>query len=145
MPIWLMKVSNFFKVVGTWIKGNWLLLLLVGTLLYVVCFAKNKMVLVDQLFQELKSQQEQNAKQLEELRKIQEEQITKQQEINRRYNEVLDRIQRDYHEQLRTLDVQKEQDLRNIIENNHDDPAAMAKDINILFGIPIYTTPTTTL
>lgn len=144
MPIWLMKVSNFFKVVGTWIKGNWLLLLLAIALIYAVCFAKNKMVLVDQLFKEFKSQQEQNAKQLEELRKIQEEQITKQQEINRRYNEVLDRIQRDYHEQLRTLDVQKERDLRNIIENNHDDPAAMAKDINILFGIPIYTTPTTT-
>lgn len=137
-----MKVWNFFKLAGTWIKGNWLLLLLIGGLIYVICFAKNKQVLFDQLLKEFKNQQEQNAKQLEELRKIQEEQVLKQQEINRKYNEVLDRIERDYREQLRTLDIQKERDLRNIIENNQDNPDAMAKDINILFGIPIYKTPT---
>lgn len=141
MPIWLMKVWGALKVVGTWIKGHWLLLVLGAALAYAVLFAKNKASVVDRLLKEFQDQQAQNRKQLDELRKIQQDQITKQQEINRKYNEVLDKIQRDYNEQLRSLDVQKEADLRHIISVNNDDPAAMARDINALFGISIYPTP----
>lgn len=139
-PIWLMKVWGGLKVVGAWLKGHWLLLLLGAGLIYAFVFAKNKTAMVDQLLKEFKDQQTQNAKQLDELRKIQQEQITKQQEINQKYNEVLDKIQRDYQDQLHTLDIQKEVDLRHIIATNKDDPAAMARDINTLFGIPIYPT-----
>jgi predicted nuclease with TOPRIM domain len=115
-----------------------LLLVLGAALVYAIFLAKNKSKVVDQLLKEFQNQQVQNRQQLDELRKIQREQITKQQEINAKYNEVLDRIQRNYQEQLRTLDVQKERDLRHIISVNKDDPAAMARDINALFGIPIY-------
>lgn len=139
-PIWLMKVWGGLKVVGAWLKGHWFLLVLAGALVYAAIFAKNKAVLVDQLLKEFKDQQVQNSRQLDELRRIQQEQITKQQEINQKYNEVLDRIQRDYQDQLHTLDIQKEVDLRHIIATNKDDPAAMARDINTLFGIPIYPT-----
>jgi biopolymer transport protein ExbB/TolQ len=138
MAIWLMKVVNALKVCGVWLKGNWLLLVLGAALVYAIFLAKNKSKVVDQLLKEFQNQQVQNRQQLDELRKIQREQITKQQEINAKYNEVLDRIQRNYQEQLRTLDVQKERDLRHIISVNKDDPAAMARDINALFGIPIY-------
>jgi uncharacterized protein YlxW (UPF0749 family) len=139
-PIWLMKVHGWLKAVGAWLKGHWFLFVLIGPLVYAAIFAKNKAVLVDQLLKEFKEQQTQNSKQLDELRRIQQEQITKQQEINQKYNEVLDRIQQNYQDQLRTLDIQKEVDLRHIIATNNDDPAAMARDINALFGIPIYPT-----
>jgi len=139
-PIWLMKIWGGLKVVGVWFKGHWFLLVLAVALVYTAIFAKNKAVLVDRLLKEFKDQQAQNSKQLDELRRIQQEQITRQQEINQKYNEVLDRIQRNYQDQLHTLDVQKEVDLRHIIATNKDDPAAMARDINILFGIPIYPT-----
>lgn len=135
-----MKVWGGLKVVGAWLKGHWLLLLLGFGLIYAFAFARKKTTMIDELFQEFKDQQTQNARQLDELRKIQQEQIVKQQEINQKYNEVLDKIQRDYQDQLHTLDIQKEADLRHIVATNKDDPAAMARDINTLFGIPIYPT-----
>lgn len=106
-----------------------------------ILFAKNKSLLIEELMKEFRDQQDRNRKQLDELRRIQQEQIASQQEINRKYNEVIDKIQREYQNQLHTLDVQKEADLRHIIAANKDDPAAMAKDINILFGIPLYEGP----
>ena len=139
-PIWLIKTKGALQVAGTWIKGHWFLLLLFAGIIYAFLFAKNKNGMIEQLMKELREQQAVNRQQLDDLRKIQQEHITQQHEINQKYNEVLDRIQKDYREQLNTLDAQKEVDLRHIIATNKDDPAAMARDINILFGIPIYPT-----
>jgi uncharacterized protein YlxW (UPF0749 family) len=135
-----MKVFSWFKVVWTWIKGHWGLLVAFLVMVMAAVVAKNKTQVVERLLKELREQQTQNTKDLDQLRQVQKEQIDKQQEINRKYNEVMDTIQRDYQEQLRTLDIQKEIDLRHIISTNKDDPAAMARDINVLFGIPIYPT-----
>lgn len=139
-PIWLMKVWSWLKIAALWIKGHWLLLALVAGVIYAFLFAKNKSTMLNQLLRELREQQAQNVQELNQLRQIQQDQISKQQEINAKYNEVLDKIERDYRSQLQTLDIQKEVDLRHIIATNRDDPNAMARDINILFGIPIYPT-----
>lgn len=139
-PIWLMKIWGKLKIAGLWLKGHWLLIVLVMGMLYVIVVAKNKSAMIDNLMKELREQQAQNSQELNQLRQIQQDQIFRQQEINAKYNEVLDRIQRDYQEQLRTMDVEKEMNLRHIIATNKDDPAAMARDINTLFGIPIYPT-----
>jgi phosphoglycolate phosphatase-like HAD superfamily hydrolase len=138
MPIWLMKVGNFFKLLWLWLKNNWIVVPFAAVAVYTFFLAKNKSAIIDQLTKEFQAQQTQNREQLNELRRIQQEQIVKQQEINKKYNEVLDRIQVNYQEQLKTLDAEKERDLRRIIATNKDNPEAMAKDINILFGIPIF-------
>lgn len=138
MPVWLQKTWNWLKVAGTWIKGHAILLVLGVLLVYALIASKNKKDLYEQLLSEFQGQQAKNAKDLQDLRDIQQENLRKQEEINRKYNEVLDRIQKNYHDQLQNLDAQKEQDLRRIIAANHDNPTAMANDINILFGIPIF-------
>jgi uncharacterized membrane protein YhiD involved in acid resistance len=137
-PIWLMKVFGWLKLAGAWLKGHWYVLVIAAGLIYASILAKNKSTVINDLLKELREQQTRNSKQLDELRKIQHDQIVRQQEINAKYNEVLNKIQKDYQDQLRNLDSQKEADLRNIIATNKDDPSAMARDINILFGIPIY-------
>jgi len=139
MPLWLAKVWNGLKVAGTWLKGNWILLLLLVGMVYTLLITKSKSVLYDQLTREFRDQQEQNRKVLEELRKIQQDQILKQQEINRRYQEVVAKVERDYQSKLHTLTADKEKELRAIIARNNDDPGAMAIEINNLFGIPLYT------
>lgn len=139
MPLWLTKVWNGLKVAGTWLKGNWVLLLLLAGMVYTLLLAKNKSALYDQLMKEFRGQQEQNRKDLEELRKIQQDQIQKQQEIDRKYHEVVAKIEKDYQDQLRALTADKEKELRVIIARNNDDPGAMATEINSLFGIPLYT------
>lgn len=139
MPLWLAKVWNGLKVAGTWLKGNWILLLLLVGMVYTLLITKSKSVLYDQLTREFRDQQEQNRKVLEELRKIQQDQILKQQEINRRYQEVVAKVERDYQGKLLSLTMDKEKELRAIIARNNDDPGAMAIEINNLFGIPLYT------
>ena len=126
------------QVAGTWIKGNWALLLLGVGMIFALVVAKNKVNLYNQLMTEFQNQQAQNVRELEQLRSIQRDQLAKQEIINRRYQEVLDRIQQNYQEQLKTLDAHKESEIRRIISENHDDPAVMANEINSLFGIPIY-------
>lgn len=135
MPVWLQKTWNWLKVAGTWIKGHAILLVLGVLLVYALVASKNKKDLYEQLLSEFQGQQAKNAKDIQDLRNIQQENLRKQEEINRKYNEVLDRIQKNYHDQLQNLDAQKEQDLRRIIAANHDDPNAMANDINALFEI----------
>lgn len=140
MPLWLTKVWNWIQQAGAWLKGNWTLLLLLVGMVYTLILTKNKSSLYDQLMREFRDQQERNRKDLEELRKIQQDQIQKQQEIDRKYQEVVAKIERDYQDQLRALTAQKERELREIISRNRDDPSAMATEINGLFGIPLYTT-----
>lgn len=139
MPLWLTKVWNGLKVAGTWLKGNWVLLLLLLGMVCALLVTKSKSVLYDQLIKEFRDQQEQNRKALLELRKIQQDQILKQQEINRKYQEVVAKVERDYQGKLLSLTIDKEKELRAIIAQNNDDPVAMANEINSLFGIPLYT------
>lgn len=141
MPLWLTKIWNWLKIAGTWLRGNWFLALLLVGIVYTLVLAKNKAVLYDQLMRELRNQQAQNRKDLEELRKIQQDQIQKQQEIDRKYQEVVAKIEQDYRNQLRILTADKEKELRAIIARNNDDPNFMATEINNLFGIPLYIVP----
>lgn len=138
MPLIFSKIWNWLKIAGTWLKGNWLLLVISAGIVFGILFAKNKTDVIQQLLKEYEGQQRRNAEELNALRNIQKEHIQKQEEISRKYNEVLDLIQKNYQDQLRTLDVQKEQQLRQIIETNNNNPEAMATSINNLFGIPIY-------
>jgi hypothetical protein len=142
MPIWLIKVGNAFKVAFTWLKGNFALVLLVLFMIYSFIAVKKRDGLYKQLMEEYQKQREQNRQQLEELRKIQQEQILKQQEIDRKYREVVASIEQNYRDQIQNLSRAKEQEMRQIIERTHDDPTAMAEEINSLFGLPVYTPPT---
>lgn len=142
MPIWLIKVGNAFKVAFAWLKGNFTLVLLVFFMIYSFIAVKKRDRLYKQLMDEYQKQREQNRQQIEELRKIQQEQIAKQQEIDKKYREVVASIEQNYRDQLQSLTRAKEQEMRQIIERTHDDPVAMAQEINSLFGLPVYTPPT---
>ena len=141
MPVWLMKIGHGFSLFATWVKGNWGLLLAGAGLIFGLILLRRKTLGYDQLLNSFRDQQTQNRKQLEELRKIQQEQQVAQQAINTKYQEVIDRIQADYQDQLRTLDAKKAASLREIITTNHDDPYVMAREINSLLGIPLYIIP----
>lgn len=146
MNPWFTKIWNALKLASTWLKGNaHLLLLLVGIVfafIFAAFFAKRKAENIDVLLKAFQDQQLQNSKELEALRQIQQDQTVKQQEINRKYQEVIAKIEQDYHAQLLAIDAAKEKELKVVIARNHDDPVAMATEINQLFGIPLYTAPT---
>lgn len=141
MPIWITKIGNALKVAFTWLKGNFMLVILLVTMIYAFVAVSKRDGMYSQLMEEFRKQQAQNRQQLDELRKIQQDQIAKQQEIDRKYREVVASIEQSYRDQLQNLSRAKEQELRQIVERTHDDPSAMAQEINSLFGLPVYTPP----
>lgn len=141
MPLWLTKVGNALKVAFTWIKGNALLIFMAVAMIYAFITVKRRDGVYQQLMDEFRKQQAQNRLQVEELRRIQQEQIVKQQEIDRKYREVVATIEQNYRDQLQNLSRAKEQELRQIVARNNDDPNAMAQEINSLFGLPVFTPP----
>jgi DNA anti-recombination protein RmuC len=141
MPIWLTKIGNAFKVVFTWLKGNFVLVLAVLAGVYGFLTLRRRDSAYSELMEEFRKQQAQNRQQLEELRRVQQDQILKQQEIDRKYREVVASIEQSYRDQLQNLSRAKEQELRQIISRTHENPIAMAEEINSLFGLPVYTPP----
>lgn len=141
MPLWLTKIGNALKVAFAWLKGNFVLVLLLFVIIYSLIAVKKRDNMYKDLWEQYREQQAQNRRELEELRKIQQEQIAKQQEIDRKYREVVASIEQNYRDQLQNLSRAKEQELRQIIARTHDDPGAMAQEINSLFGLPVYTLP----
>lgn len=141
MPLWLTKIGNALKIAFTWVKGNFMLVLLLFVVLYSLIAVKKRDNMYKDLWEQYREQQAQNRRELEELRKIQQEQIAKQQEIDKKYREVVASIEQNYRDQLQNLSRAKEQELRQIIARTHDDPGAMAQEINSLFGLPVYTLP----
>ena len=141
MPLWLTKIGNALKIAFTWLKGNFMLILVGVAVIYGLIAVKKRDNAYENLWKMYREQQAQNRRELEELRKIQQEQIAKQQEIDRKYREVVASIEQNYRDQLQNLSRAKEQELRQIIERTHDDPGAMAQEINSLFGLPVYTLP----
>jgi hypothetical protein len=141
MPLWLTKVGNALKVAFTWVKGNALLIFMAVAMIYAFITVKRRDGVYQQLMDEFRKQQAQNRLQVEELRRIQQEQIVKQQEIDRKYREVVATIEQNYRDQLQNLSRAKEQELRQIVARNNDDPNAMAQEINSLFGFLVFTPP----
>ena len=132
-------MGHWFKFIWTWLKGNWLVVIIGIALVYVMILARNKQSLYDHLLKEFQGQMAQNHADLDALRQVQQDQIQKQQQITQKYQEVMDKIARDYAASLQTLDAQKQRQLHDIVAQNSDNPDVMAAQINTLLGIPLYT------
>lgn len=131
----MIELKTKLKLALIWLKNNIVALFLVVVSVCIAVFSASK---TKKLTDYIKETDDANRREYEALKANLDLHIRKQQEINDKYNQVLERIQRDYATQLEQLDKQKEKDLRLIIEKNNDDPQAMARDINLLFGIPIF-------
>lgn len=114
-----------------------LLVLGIGIFLVLV-FAKRTSDKYNNLLKRYVEQSDANRKAMDDLRKIQEGHLAEQAKINQKYREVIQRIENNYRSQLEQLNVEKERDLKALIKANHDNPQEMARQINLLFGLPIY-------
>lgn len=92
----------------------------------------------------LQTQSEDYRKQIEQLQRIKTEEEQRHRQIEATYQETLRRIETEKNEALRKLAEDKKEEIQQIIIETQDDPDALARRINRLFGIPIYeeTNPT---
>lgn len=140
--MWL-KLKNYLSISWAWIKGNILAVLMIPVFVFAFVFAKKKDSLSESLLAEMQAMQAQNHKQIEDLRKIHQDQLLKQQAIDAKYREVVQTIEVNYQQELHALSAAKETELKALVAANQDDPEKMAQEINQLLGLPIYrgTTP----
>jgi hypothetical protein len=130
----LKKIGLFFKNYGA-------IILLGIALVYALIFVKRKQDLSNDLLKQIQDQGKRHRDEVDALVKVHEEEVKRHAEIEKKYNETIVKIEQEHQQALQQLDRQKKQELHQIIETTNDDPDEMARRVNSLFGIPIYTPP----
>ena len=137
MELISLKDKLFFLKIYSFIKVNWMSLLLGVGLLYTAIVAKNKEDNIKLLISE---RERVNKEHQEILRNIQnqfENEIKKRQEIEKKYNDLMLKIKNEYDQGVIEIAETKKKEIKALIERNNENPAAMANSINQLFGIQI--------
>ena len=134
--LWWKKVWVFMKSYGSWI-------LLGLSVVLTLIIAKNKQ---DEVAGLLKQQQDLSTRSHAEVAALEaahEDELRRHAAIEAQYQETINRINLNHQAAIDQLTRVKQAELRQIIIDTQDKPDLMAQRINALFGLPIYTIPTT--
>lgn len=120
-----------------WLKGNialviTFLLLIIGTFVSIILFKKES-----KLLDSLEERSINYRKDLDNLKRIRDNELQERILIERRYQEQIERLQKDHLEALNNLDKGKEQLVKDVLKETRDSPEKAAQRINEIFGIPI--------
>lgn len=135
-PTWLSEVL-------AWLKHHWMILVVIAVGIWAWIVLRGKGEEVERMLSLYQRQSDDQKRQLDEIRRLREEERVKQAQIEQTYQETLETLRRNHQEQVRLLNASKKQEIRKIIEEtNGGDPDLLAKRMNALFGIPIFEQPT---
>lgn len=134
------KVKKFFGSVWSWVKENWLtILIIVGVCLLAVNafsqFDKTKSYreLLEQYHQESLDHQ----RQIKDLRTIMEEERAEQHRIIQKYLEEQSRIESEFKQALERIARDRTVNQDNIIRDHEKDPTTLTTAVTETFGIPL--------
>lgn len=120
-----------------WLKGNialviTFLLLIIGTFISIILFRKES-----KLLDSLEESSMNYRKDLDNLKRIRDNELQERILIERRYQEQIERLQKEHLEALNNLDKGKEKLVKDVLKETKDSPEKAAQRINEIFGIPI--------
>jgi TolA-binding protein len=123
-----------------WLKvklyGGYVLAVILAVFaIFLFLYDKNK---AGNLLDAMQKQSEDYRKQIEELRKIKEEEARKHAEVETQYRATIAKIESDKQTATLALNNEMKKQIREIVEQTRGNPQAMSQRINDLFGIPIY-------
>ena len=128
---------EWFKRILLFLKQHWEWFVLAIILLAGTLFLSSKSLQYQGLLKAMEQMTRRHEQELEELRKIQEDDRNKRLEIEQKYRDVLNKIEEQRQAGLIQLDKQKKDDIKRIITEVGDDPQKMASELQKLFGFPI--------
>lgn len=76
---------------------------------------------------------ESHSKQLDIINKSHKEELKKRDEIIKKYNEIISRLEKEYASNKKTLESEKKEEVKKLVEENIDKPDALAKMISERF------------
>lgn len=133
-------MSKFKEVLGAvakWLRENWLPLLLVVAIAALFAKGCERTQAYDSLFDQYQQQSEDHQQQIRDLRALQERE---RQELDRQlqnYLEEMNRIEREYKEEIQRISVRTETRRVRIIRDYGRDPATLTTAVRDTFGIPV--------
>ncbi len=131
------NLKLWFQKAGLWLKAHWVWLVFLVSSIIAIVFIKNGADRYKKLWLDYKTQANDYKQQLTALEKSHEEETRRKAVIEQNYQETLVRIQEENLALHIALDKAKKQEIRAIVEENHDDPDKMAARVNVLLGIPV--------
>jgi len=124
------------KVFG-FLKSHWIEIFFGLMGLYAVFVAKRKQEIITQLVADQQKFRDQHKKNIDDLTKQVEDQISLRRKIESDYQNLIKEINERHDKQIQEIAKVKEKEIKDLIEKHQNDPTKMAETINDLFGIPI--------
>lgn len=128
---WL-AFKTFVKKAWVWIKNYWYLPVMVVIGVVAFCFGRRDTEGILKMFEMSKKNYQ---KEIEVLKKTQEEEIKKRDELMKKHDEALKKIEEDYKIKLDELSSAEKREIKKIVEKHKDDPEGLAKRVGDVFGI----------
>lgn len=133
-----MNIIPNLKIAFIFIKEHIFAIFFAILAIFVFLFAKNKQETINQLIKNQKTLSDQHKQEIEEIQKIKNEELNKRIEIEKHYQIVIDKINKDHQDAIQELSKTKEKEIKEIISETLDKPDQMASRINSMFGFPVY-------
>lgn len=137
MELKLLQFKFFFIKFYGFIKSHFVEIFFAIVGVYAVFLAKKKQEVIQQLIADQQTAREQNKKNIDDLTKQIEEQISKRRKIESDYQDFITQINERHDRQIKEIAEIKEKEIKDLISKHQGDPTKMAQTINELFGIPI--------
>lgn len=125
------------KKAWLWIKLHWKYLLAGIVALFSLVFAVGSASKSSELLNTLNREALKHKEDLAKLERIQVENQQRQQRIEATYRDTLARVATQRQQELLNIDNATKDQVKAIVEQTHDDPTEMAKQLNTLLGLPI--------
>ena len=120
-----------------WLKKYWQVGLVVAAVSLVIIFKMQAAAQVERAMKEIEAVEERHKKELTKINDAHDVQV-KEREANLKALEMkLADIEKVYDEARKKLDDAKRIEIKKIVEEHHDDPAELAKQLSEATGIPI--------
>ena len=128
---------GIFKKVFNWFKSNWMLVLLLLAIVFLFARGCEQSSTYEDLFDQYLEQGKLQQEQLNDLRKIQNEEYEKLNEQIKNYVIEVERIEKEYKEEIEKISISQENRRTKIIRDHSENPETLTESLYQTFGIPI--------
>lgn len=132
----MFKLKQILKKVWRFIKGNYLLLLVIVAVAFVMFRGCDQFSAYDKLMSKYNQQIEDTQERIEKLKEIQKKQAEKREELNQKYQEKLKKLEEDYKKRISEIRRSKFDRQSRIVKEAEKDPSSLIKKVEEKFGIP---------
>jgi len=127
----LLAFKTIVKKVWVWLKHNWYVPAVIAYTLVLWLLFRNKTAAMDILELRANSYRDQ----IRAIEDAHQKELKERDEILKKYNVVLEQLEKDYEEKNIKLDKKKKEDIKRIVEDYNDRPDDLARVLANKYGL----------